>query len=86
MLNRLEIFNELCILSCTLLLPIFTDMIDDYHLQYQTGYLLIGIFVLNSAVNTLYLVYEKFRAIYFILKFMVFKIKHKCKQGNKNKV
>ena len=51
MINRIERFNELCILISSYLLLIFTDFVTDEAIQYNTGWLIISIALLNILLN-----------------------------------
>ena len=51
LLNRLEIFNEVCIISATYHLFFFPEYTDDPEFQYQLGWSIIGVTTLNIAVN-----------------------------------
>jgi len=49
--NRLEIFNELCILGVGICFMTFTDFNQDPFSRYNVGYAGVGIICLNSLVN-----------------------------------
>ena len=51
MLNRLEVFNEVCIIGAAYHLLLFTEYVSDPELQYSIGWSIIGVTVLNIAVN-----------------------------------
>lgn len=51
--NRLEIFNEFCIIIMGYQLVMFTDFVDDENTKYYSGYTLIGIIGLNFLFNFL---------------------------------
>ena len=50
-MNKLEVFNEVCILGASYHLLLFTDYIDDVNMQYLGGWSMIGVTVLNITVN-----------------------------------
>ncbi len=49
--NYLEIFNEICILGAAYHLLTLTNYMDDFDMQYNTGWSLITITALNMIVN-----------------------------------
>ena len=49
--NRLEIFNESCILLTNYHLYLFTDFTPDSDLQYRVGWSVLGIFCTNIITN-----------------------------------
>jgi hypothetical protein len=49
--NRLELFNEICILIVSLHLYLFTMFVPDPELKYSIGWSLIGVTCLNIGVN-----------------------------------
>jgi len=51
LLNKLEIFNELCIMGAAYHLFVFTQYVDDQTLQYNVGWSMIGVTTLNIVVN-----------------------------------
>jgi len=50
-LNRMELFNECCIIVAAYHLFYFTDYLPDYKLQYKLGWSLIGVTIFNITVN-----------------------------------
>ena len=50
-LNRLEIFNEVCIMAAAYHLFVFTDYVDDPVMQYKVGWSMIGVTAFNIVVN-----------------------------------
>lgn len=50
-MNKLEIFNELCILFAACHLFTFTSFVDDASLQYLVGWSMIGVTIVNLLVN-----------------------------------
>ena len=50
-LNKMEIFNEICIIVVGYHLILFTDYEPDDETQYKGGWSIIGITVLNIGVN-----------------------------------
>jgi hypothetical protein len=59
-LNRIEIFNELCLLITSYFLFLFTDFVPDIKTRYMLGWAFIGISLFNIAVNWLALFYKVF--------------------------
>lgn len=49
----LESFNELCVLLSLYVYMLFTDMVEDYDIKWNAGYILIGITCFNLGVNIL---------------------------------
>ena len=74
-LNRIECFNESCILASACLLPLYTDAVVDPEFKNYAGYAFIGIFVFNAFINTIFLVIEESRAVYFAIKKLIYKAK-----------
>ena len=65
--NKMEIFNELCLLCSTYPLFVFTDYIDNVDLKYNTGWILIGATIFNIIFNLIVLVrttYKKLKTCY----------------------
>jgi len=73
---RIEIFNEVCNLCCSIMLFIFTDFVEDNKLKYQIGFCFIGIYILNFLVNLSIVLIEKIKAVYLRLKFIYLKLKY----------
>jgi hypothetical protein len=59
-LNRLEIFNELCIIGAAYHLFVFTQFVDDPKLQYNVGWSMIGVTTFNIVVNMAIMAYASF--------------------------
>mmetsp|Transcript_21327 Transcript_21327/g.15599 ORF Transcript_21327/g.15599 Transcript_21327/m.15599 type:complete len:80 (-) Transcript_21327:165-404(-) len=57
-MNRIEIFNELCVLATPVHLALLTNFIDSKTIQYKIGYSLIFLVSLNIFVNMLFIVIE----------------------------
>jgi hypothetical protein len=51
LLNRIEVFNECCILIAGYHLFSFTDFVSDSEIKYKMGWSIIGITIINIAVN-----------------------------------
>lgn len=73
---RIEIFNEVCNLVCSIMLFIFTDFVDDNKLKYQIGFCFIGIYILNFLVNLVIILIESFKSIILRLKVYCLKLKY----------
>ena len=54
--NYREIFNESCILCCSLHLLTFTDFSSDPDIQYSIGWSLIAVTVFNITVNSIIMI------------------------------
>ena len=59
-LNRLEIFNELCIMAAAYHLFVFTDYVDDPDMQYKVGWSMIGVTAFNIVVNMIVMGFASF--------------------------
>ncbi len=81
MLNKLEVFNESCIILATYHLLVFTDMVDDVEVQYKFGWSMIFITVVNIAVNMGIMAKESLKEI----KKGFAKIKEWCKRKKAQK-
>ncbi|CDW74892.1 UNKNOWN [Stylonychia lemnae] len=75
-LNRLEQFNELCILTVAYHLIIFTDYVSEDEIRDNFGTSIISITVLNIAVNMGIMLYETFLKLKVKVKEMAQKIKN----------
>ena len=68
--NRIEFFNEMCILSCSVIMMLFTDFVPEIETQVSIGWQMIAIIVLGGIVNIVgillfggkkvYLIYQKY--------------------------
>ena len=77
MTNRLEIFNELCILCASYHLITLTDYTGDADLQYKIGWSLIAITVFNMTVNIIVMLTISIKNMFVLfkklrIKFLVF--------------
>lgn len=73
---RIEVFNEVCNLACSVMLFMFTDFVEDGKLKYEIGFCFIGIYILNFLVNLTIVIVEKGRSIFLRLKFLYLKLKY----------
>ena len=55
-LNKLEIFNELCVLACSYHMLLFSGVINDGAIKYQAGFSMIAFGVLSILVNSLIMI------------------------------
>jgi hypothetical protein len=81
LLNQLEIFNEYSILLATYHLFSFTAFVSDPENQYQMGWSIICVTILNMAVNILIMLYKSILS----LKIAFMKIKRKYLLWKMNK-
>ena len=51
--TSIEFFNEFCVGSCSLMFMLMTDYMETYELKRAAGWGLVGITLLNLAINTL---------------------------------
>ncbi len=58
LLNFIEVINELTFLACLYLCFLFTELSEDYDLQYRYGTVLIYLILSNIGVNVLFLLYK----------------------------
>jgi hypothetical protein len=49
--NKLECFNEICIMFSSVHMIMFTDLVPDLELQFKIGYSIISVIFINMAVN-----------------------------------
>ena len=82
LLNRLEVFNEVCIIGAAYHLFLFTEYVSDPELQYSIGWSIIGVTVLNIAVNMIIMLKTSFARLRLQYKklryqFRVFQLKRK---------
>lgn len=77
--NRLEMFNDFCVFNCTLGFMLFTDYVDDLELQYEFGFMLIGVISFNGTINLIIIFYQIFLKLKLIVtkyyRRVVFKFK-----------
>eukprot|EP00347_Sterkiella_histriomuscorum_P009028 403342805 len=66
--NYLEFFNELCILSIAEVTPIFTKFADNSDNQYNLGWLIILLTLLNMGVNMSIMIYGSIQNLIMLLK------------------
>jgi hypothetical protein len=81
MLNKLEIFNELCILSAALHLFMFTDFTPDPEFQLEVGWSIIGVTTLNIIVNMIVMI----RATAFKIKIGLLRLRAKLRMWRAQK-
>ena len=62
-LNRLELFNEICILIINYHLLVFTSFISDDNLQYKAGWSIIIFTFSNILVNMMIVFYNTFKKL-----------------------
>lgn len=66
--NKIEYFNEGCILMSSNTLILFTDTFDSPQLKNISGYALIGLFLFNTVINTIFILIENGKKFYLIIK------------------
>lgn len=71
MLNYLEIFNELSILSLSYHSFIFTDFVPSPEIKYIFGYSLIGITTLNLLINMIILIGQGGKNLFTQIKTLI---------------
>ena len=62
-MTYIEIFNELCILGVAYLLFLLTDYIPLKEIQYNAGWLIISLTILNISVNFGLICFTTFKGI-----------------------
>jgi hypothetical protein len=72
-LNKMEIFNECCIMGAAYHLFTFTEFVGDPEMQYNIGWSIIGVTLINIAVNMGLMIYTSFLKF----KLMFKKLKYK---------
>ena len=58
-----EFYNEGCTLLASYLMIIYTDFTDNLEAKYKGGYLFIGIYLVNMAVNFIVIIIQTLRII-----------------------
>ena len=76
-MNRLEIFNEVCILAAAYHLLLFTDYIESPEFQYKIGWSIIGITTFNIVVNMIVMCEASFQMAKLALRRIYHKHGHK---------
>lgn len=82
-LNRIEIFNECCLLCSTYFLFLFTDFVPSPTTRYTLGWAFIGLQIANIGVNWLCLLYKVVSALRVV--FLKAYYKWKAKRAEKAK-
>ena len=49
--NYMELFNEFCVMCCTIHINFFTDFMKDEEIKYKLGWQMIVIIFFNIAIN-----------------------------------
>jgi hypothetical protein len=80
-INKLEIFNEVCILIICYHLFLLTDFIDNPETQYNVGWSLIFMTALNILMNLIIIVINAIRQV----KRVFYMLKQKLSQFRKAK-
>jgi len=75
LLNRMEIFNECCLLVSSYFLFLFTDFVPDVKTRYMIGWGFVGLQIFNIGVNWLCMIYKVFEALKLIIMKAYFKWK-----------
>ena len=75
LLNRMEIFNECCLLVSSYFLFLFTDFVPDVKKRYMIGWGFVGLQIFNIGVNWLCMIYKVFEALKLIVMKAYFKWK-----------
>jgi hypothetical protein len=73
LMNNMEVFNEACILVASCHLFVFTAFVDSPEVQYKLGWTLIGVSVLNMAVNIAIMVKASFRELKLLIRKLLYK-------------
>ncbi len=76
-MNRLEIFNEFCILAAAYHLLLFTDFIESPEFQYKIGWSIVGITTFNIVVNMIVMCEASFQMAKLALRRIYHKHGHK---------
>ena len=75
LLNRMEIFNECCLLVSSYFLFLFTDFVPDVKTRYMIGWGFVGLQIFNIGVNWLCMIYKVLEALKLIIMKAYFKWK-----------
>ena len=62
-MNKLEMFNELCLVLASYHLFTFTSYVNSSSIQYSVGWSMIGVTTLNIAVNMIVVGYQTLRSL-----------------------
>ena len=62
-----DLFNESCIIACTIHLMFYTDWVLDAEIQYAYGWSMIVIMCLNIFINVLCILYHAIKNLFLIL-------------------
>jgi hypothetical protein len=68
MVNDIEIFNELTILSMSYMILLFTDFLDDPELKLTLGFIYCGIIMTNMLINIIVIVISTLVPLFKTLK------------------
>ncbi len=54
----MELFNEVCVLLCSISFLLMTDYVEEYKFRKASGWMLVGVTLLNVGVNLLVAFWE----------------------------
>ena len=72
-MNKMEIFNEICLVVASYHLFTFTSFVNSSSMQYSVGWSMIGVTTLNIAVNMIVVGYQTLRSLKMLVKMIASK-------------
>ena len=75
LLNKMEIFNESCLLLASLHVYLFTDYCPDPGFRYRAGWSLVVLTLANLLVNLLFMLGQTLQSLWALLKILLTKLK-----------
>lgn len=83
--NRIEIFNEVCIMYSSIAMLFFTDWVPSPETQLFYGWSMIALLIFNFTINLSFVFFYGFKSIYLVLKrYKVLYCNGKVKKGVKD--
>ncbi len=59
----MELFNESCIFTTTVIFYLFTDYVDDSLTKWNAGWMQVALILFNFLVNVIYIVFQMTRMV-----------------------
>ena len=63
LMNKLEVFNEICVIVCCYCLLMLSDMVADGVIRFNIGWFLLAMVALIIFVNVIVLVKETYKVV-----------------------
>lgn len=83
-MNRMEVFNELCILGIVYHFFMFFDFVPDEEMQYMCGWSILAVLFFQIFMNLLIMMSMTLKSLYLVIKKYYFRVKY-YRKGKLNK-